>query len=30
MPAKYVISAKTLVRNQPYADQPKPPEACKP
>jgi Flp pilus assembly protein TadG len=30
MPAKYAISVKTLVRNQPYADQPKPPEACKP
>lgn len=30
MPAKYSISVKTLVRNQPYADQPKPPEACKP
>ncbi len=30
MPAKYSISVKTLVRNQPFADQPKPPEACKP
>lgn len=30
MPAKYDISVKTLVRNQPYADQPRPPEACKP
>ncbi len=30
MPAKYNISVKTLVRNQPFADQPRPPEACKP
>jgi len=30
MPAKYSISVKTIVRNQPFADQPKPAEACKP
>lgn len=30
MPDNYSISVKTLVRNQPYADQPKPPEACQP
>lgn len=30
MPAQYSISAKTVVRNQPFADQPRPPEACKP
>lgn len=30
MPAQYSISVKTVVRNQPFADQPKPPEVCKP